>query len=388
MYILKNIYYQILRNKLRSLITICISVALLCSMLVYLGSLVQSEENMDNLAVATPVTGEVTSPNGYHTQNLSISSLVFSRITSMDISNIKYTILLSGTTEKDTDNIYPDMMILAGNCFDKSYNIDTNFSNSTEAICLIDEKYLTEQELQIGDYIDFTLFYRDYDMVKYYWSFTQMNSSSLKIVGTFDTSVLSREIDLIVPIDWIENEILTFGEDLFYDSFSFTVTDPSNLNEFKEELSSKSMSPVSSDATNSYIGRSIRLDDKLYIENAELFMQTIDTLETFLIAFFVIIIILIMLISFLLGRSERKNIAIACSLGASKPKVSIAYFLSNLLLNIISSLIVIPICLLFTSLSVSQIFLIIALYIACFAVGSAITLKATLSFDLLKMLLG
>lgn len=379
MYILNTIKYNIFRNKNLSIISIFISTALICFMIAFLGVLIKSEDSLDSLAVATPVTGEITSPNGYYTEGLAISQLVFDRITSLDISNIEYTILLSALVEDEFISV-----LTANSMTDIT---DESFLNSSENICIVDEIFLTTQNLEIGDSINLSLYYRDYNTVDLYWSFYPMNDVSLEIVGTFNSDNLSRSIQIITPLEFTKNQITNFDEDVFYDSFSFTVTDPINLNEFKENLASKSMSPVSSGAVNSYIGRSIRLDDKLYIENAEQLMQTIDTLKMFIVPFFVLIIILIILINFFLLKNERRNIAIACSLGAKKAKITLAYFLSNTVLNVTALALITVICVLSGILSIGQIALIIALYLVCSAIGTLISLVAVLRFDVLKMLL-
>ncbi len=394
---LLNIKYQILRNLSRSVINIIAYFVILCCMIIYLGAIISSDENIDKLADVTPVAGEIVNPNGANSFGISINNTLFNNIMSMDIRDEKYSALLAGVHNVGAEyhdlEFLHDLYIYSANTVDGfngisfSDELSEDFLASSENICMLQEEYMTSFSLEISDSIEFVLYTSEYDRTISWWRYTEIGRINLEIVGSFTGDINNSYINLIAPMNFIENTVTDAGEKLTYNSFSFTVGNPLELNSFKESLLDNNFGVVNYSSEDPFSGRAIRMNDKLYIENAEQLIELDNTLQMFLVPFFALIIALVIILSFLILRNERYNIAVSCSLGYSKKQKGVTVFCGSLILTLVSILLAIPFNLLFVGLNIIDIGIIFSLFTACVCIGNIIAIKLILSFDIMKMLI-
>ena len=87
------------------------------------------------------------------------------------------------------------------------------------------------------------------------------------------------------------------------------------------------------------------VDDQLFIETAEKLEQNLKVLLWFLAPFFALVIVLVTLVTFLLLRSTRRDMAISLSLGRPKILSGCACFFGMLIANVCGCAVAVPILL-------------------------------------------
>ena len=125
---------------------------------------------------------------------------------------------------------------------------------------------------------------------------------------------------------------------------------------------------------------------KLFIETAEKLEQNLKVLRWFLAPFFALVIVLVTLVTFLLLRSTRRDMAISLSLGRPKILSGCACFFGMLIANVCGCAVAVPILLCTAGLVLGQILTICGLYLASSCVGVLLALILLLRFDALELL--
>ena len=109
-------------------------------------------------------------------------------------------------------------------------------------------------------------------------------------------------------------------------------------------------------------------------------------LRWFLAPFFALVIVLVTLVTFLLLRSTRRDMAISLSLGRPKILSGCACFFGMLIANVCGCAVAVPILLCTAGLALGQILTICELYLASSCVGVLLALILLLRFDALELL--
>ena len=109
-------------------------------------------------------------------------------------------------------------------------------------------------------------------------------------------------------------------------------------------------------------------------------------LRWFLAPFFALVIVLVTLVTFLLLRSTRRDMAISLSLGRPKILSGCACFFGMLIANVCGCAVAVPILLCTAGLAPGQILTICGLYLASSCVGVLLALILLLRFDALELL--
>lgn len=133
-------------------------------------------------------------------------------------------------------------------------------------------------------------------------------------------------------------------------------------------------------------GDTLVVDDQLFIETAEKLEQNLKVLRWFLAPFFALVIVLVTLVTFLLLRSTRRDMAISLSLGRPKILSGCACFFGVLIANVCGCAVAVPILLCTAGLALGQILTICGLYLASSCVGVLLALILLLRFDALELL--
>ena len=104
-----------------------------------------------------------------------------------------------------------------------------------------------------------------------------------------------------------------------------------NINEFKAQLPKIGFMPIFDGADNRYRGDAIVVDDEMFIKTDSRFRADLTVFQSFLFPFYALVASLVTLITFLMLRGSRRDIAIASSLGQPKWQTVFSNFFSTLL---------------------------------------------------------
>lgn len=140
------------------------------------------------------------------------------------------------------------------------------------------------------------------------------------------------------------------------------------------------------EAKDVYTGDALSVEDELFVKTGGKLQRNIDIYKFFLLPFFGIVIFLITLITFLVLRSNRRDIAILSSLGCSKSHIYLIYFTSTLIVYLLGSVLALIILPIFITIEILSALAICGIFLACAAIGAAVALLFLLHFDVISML--
>lgn len=409
MFILTEVKYQLMRNKNRSALTVCIAALLVCCMALYLGNIQSGEAALENLAEAIPVSAQIVSRDGTNTVGLEIAELHFDGIMSAGIKDPVYTASAYGIidekyrTEDEVQGV--DTSISGANCLAALVGLteesitfldgwDGAFLESDAAVCVLSDQYAAQHGFAVGDTVTMPFYVPRYKEDGFTIRFDDIGELSVQVIGIYQQSLSdsATPVQMIVPVNWLRKVTAESGQRFLYDSFRCTVADPMRLNDFKEAVRKSNFGKVATDTggisvpTNTYKGDALVVDDQLFIETAEKLQQNLKVLRWFLVPFFALVIVLVTLVTFLVLRSSRRDMAIAVSLGRSKLQSAVSYFFGTLLADAVGCAIALLVLLLATGLAMTQILTILGLFLLCACAGVGLALLFLLRFDALALL--
>lgn len=402
MFTLTEIKYQLLSNRNRSVLTVCIAALLVCCMSFYLGSIQSGEAAQRNLAEAIPVTAQIVSRDGSKTVGFEIDEHHFDGIMSADIRDPVYTASACAIWQekyrteevKGTDTSikaisdFSAMVGLTEEMITFAEGWDASFLEGDDAVCVLSDVYAQQFGMELGDTIRMPFYVTRYNDDGFTVRFEPLGERDVQIIGLYQQSSAggAEPVQMIVSIPWLKTAVDESGLRFFYNSFQCTLRDPMNLNTFKEAMRNSNFAKPDPNAFDQRHGDTLVVDDQLFIETAEKLEQNLKVLRWFLVPFFVLVIVLVTLVTFLLLRSTRRDMAIATSMGRPKLLSACAYFLSTLLADAFGCLIAIPVLLLAAGLTLMQILTICGLFLLCACVGIWTALLFLLRFDTLALL--
>lgn len=402
MFILMEIKYQFLRNRNRSVLTVCIAALLVCCMALYLGNIQSGEAALENLAEAVPVSVQVVNRPGTSSVGLEIDEHHFEGIMAADIHDPVYTASAIGVmdetkradevTNADTTitgmNSLAAMNGLSEEAITFADGWDAGFLGGGEAACVLSDTYAEAFDLSLGDVVTLPLYVTRYNVDGYMVPYIPIGDCTVQVVGIYQTSMTASPVpvQMIVPVGWMKTAVEDGGESFMYDSFRCTLQDPTKLNEFKESMRNNSFAQINENATNQKRGDALIVEDQLFVETAEKLQQNLKVLRWFLVPFFALVIMLVTLVTFLVLRSGRRDIAIASSLGRSKQQSALSYFLGTLLADAVGCAAALPVLLAAAGLTVTQALSILGMFLICACVGIWLALVFLLRFDTLSLL--
>lgn len=134
------------------------------------------------------------------------------------------------------------------------------------------------------------------------------------------------------------------------------------------------------------VSRSGSRQDGLFIKTAGELKQNLEVFDSFLLPFFGLIIGMITLVTFLVLRGSRREMAIASSLGRQKSMNAASQFFGAIIAELAGCAVALPVMCLAVDLLPLTAVAVAGVYMACACVGTGIALWFILRFDTLALL--
>lgn len=399
MFLLTEVRYQLFRNKWRSILLVCTALLLLGAMAFYLGNIQSNQAALQDLADNIPVTVRITSRDGSHQGMLNIDSAHFDGLSQAGVHNILCNSSAAGAyapeTRKETGFDGGDTSVVGANClealdisadcFQYQDGYDASLFEGEENLCLVHESYAQKHGIQIGDQIAMPFYLLQWSPQGVIWS--ELGEATLRVVGICTVQEPFFEpTALYVPVRWLRKTAKAAEVPFTYYSFSAELDEPMKLNEFKEQLPKLGFMEPFEDANNFYTGDAVSVEDELFIKTAIKLRENIRTFRAFLIPFFGLCVALSALATFLLLRGDRRDIALARSLGRPKAVSGTVHFLSVFSADLVGCLLAGPVIFLGAGLSATQIAAVAGVFLLCSALGAVLALLLLLRFNALALL--
>lgn len=406
MVILKEMNYIVLRNRGRTALSVCIAALLVCCMSFYLGSIQTAESAEENLAQVIPVTAQVVSRSGARTVGFEIDENHFANLMKADIKDAVYTASACANFQEqyraeDVQGADTSVTAVSGLsalvgvteesiAFENGY--DLSFLERAEPLCVVSQSYAAQYGLNSGDTLSMPFYVTRYNDDGFSLRYEHLGMQGVKIIGVYADSASGSAVpcSMIVSVPWLQTVVKDNNLRFYYSSFRCALRDPMKLNDFKDAMRGAGFAKPDPNALDERHGDTLVVDDQLFIETAEKLEQNLKVLRWFLAPFFApffaLVIVLVTLVTFLLLRSTRRDMAISLSLGRPKILSGCACFFGMLIANVCGCAVAVPILLCTAGLALGQILTICGLYLASSCVGVLLALILLLRFDALELL--
>ena len=396
MFFLTELKYHLLRNKGRSVLMILASLFLLGAMAFYMGGMQQNETALRELGDKIPVKVVVVTEDGSRSSGLFIHVNKFDQLSAAGVRDVRATTTAAGALSEGAKLQDPfmggDVTIIGVNSvraiplsqveYTYASGFDETLFDGSEACCVLEKGFAEDNGFSIGDSITLPVYFYPRGLGEY----VAMGEKTLHIAGTF-SAPKTRGYSMLVPAGWLRaeaeaQEMKYFG----YDSLSMAVDDPLHLNEFKDRLTEIGMDEIISTSDNTITGSAAVVQDEIYTKTAKQFREIVGIYRGFLIPFFVLITGLSCLMTFLVLKGSRREMAIASSLGRTRGRIRLSYLVGVLLLYLVGCIAALPFILLLAGLGISTAAVLSAAFLCFGGAGAFVALVLLLRFDTMELM--
>lgn len=400
MFTLEETLWQLTRNRTRTIILLLATALLAGCMAFYLGNLRANQEAFERLAEMTRLEVDITSGNGVMNSGLNITTQSKEKfMNSPYLENFLYGARAVGTLspearrrEPEGDEFY-DVNFGSVNSLEAIYSpdyeldftegYDESFLAGEEPLAVVLDDFAEENGIEPGDQLTFPVYthiYHEDESISY----GLIGDLTLTVIGLYHSEKYPQT--MLVPVEWLHNECEARGVDFYYNNVGATLKDTREINQFKESIPDIPFMEPNPKLKDMHSGATVCVDDEEYINRAEVFGRNIMMFKRFQAPFFVLAIGLIILAIFLIMRSSRRDIAIACSLGRPKLLSALSCFLAALFAELVGCVLVLPAMVFLAGVSLGGSLGICGVFLLCSCLGNAAALALILRFDTFTLL--
>lgn len=400
MFLLTEIRYRLFRARGRTALLLSAAALLAGSLALYLGNIQANRDALMSLADRVPVTARVVSRSGGRQDGLFIDTKHFDSLTGAAVRNVRTATTFAGAYGGDAravpedDFSGGDMTVKGGNCLEALGLApeDVEFMpgwgpecmTGGEGVCVLRDSFAGYAGLEPGDGLSAPLYSIMYGT--YGSSYTYVGEPALKVVGICSPKSGAAYGDAYVPIGFLREQTEAAGEVFSYESLSVELSDPMELNAFKDGLMALGFLEPFDTSGDSFSGDAISMEDEMFIKTAGELKQNLEVFDSFLLPFFGLIIGMITLVTFLVLRGSRREMAIASSLGRQKSMNAASQFFGAIIAELAGCAAALPVMCIVVDLLPLTAVAVAGVYMACACVGTGIALWFILRFDTLALL--
>lgn len=343
---------SIRKRRVKNLITISISMALVFLLSLYFGNIHSYRKQLEEFAQNVPVYGQITNRNGSRENGLFISDRVVQGIQKSDL------------VENDTCMVW--LMAGEGDFEPKDWagniNLWVHGANRTEAVpgltedklhleegtskdffssdrleCIVNDQTCWRRGWKTGDKILLNFFYfiGDNDTMTLSCYSNPLELAEVEIVGTMEdlaaaTGAVSP--DIVLPFETVRAMYQRNDVSFMADTVSFRVKDPLKLNELKEEMKALGLVEKDLAAMDSYNGTALAVKDSSFISMASDLRQAITYMEAFLPIVILMVLVIGYVVSNLLGSSRVEEYILLRLQGVGRWRSALGFWAEQMLL--------------------------------------------------------
>lgn len=393
---------QIQRNPKRSFLTVLLAFCMVVLLGIYANVMIATKQSLAQLSQSIPIQAQVSDLSGTRFAGLEITTKQMEYLLSLDyVSNAKYSARANGSLHDQNGNdflsIYDlellgvnDLSLLPMDSLDTmTYvdGVDASFLQGEKANCIISEALAQSNQITLGQQFMFSLYTIHYQQGSTSFSLSQVQDVEVTVVGIMkNQNKAAISSNIIVPVKWLRDTVENNHQTFYYDSMRFHISDGLQLNAFKEELKEHGFTEVNREVQEQTKGSSMLIHDRLFIDQANKLQQNLVMFQQFQFPFFILVCLLVALITFLLMRSRRLEIAIASSLGKAKKRITYHLFLELECLNVIGCMLGFILLYMITSLNIVELLGYVSIYLFISSIGILVSLYFLFQFQIMQSL--
>lgn len=376
-----TIRMNICRHRWKSVLNMAISMMILIVLSFYLGNLMKTKQQFEELPDKIPVRGTIMNANG------ELKNGLFIRQEILDVVyGSKYTEEIQETGELIGTDSYYIYGISIPACIDEFTEGDITWAEgwswkkflNSGNVCIADETFLKERNLKAGDTLDTSLSYDTREALGLGLVREKLNTESFQIVGT-GTFVQNAEIEtpsVVIPIRsvkqiYAENDVAYWAS-----SLSFKVKEPMKLNELKKELRDIHVQQAVPEAELDYAGSAALIDDEIFIQTATSISKNLQLLEGFFPFMLLVVVMAGYVVPHLLFQGRRNEYAIMRALGTGRMRCTVLFFIEHIALAFGGGFIGIILGICLDAVEISTAAAVLGLFLVCYMLGAAAAMWA------------
>ncbi len=380
---------SIKRRKAANLVTVGISVMLVLLLNLYFGSIRSYQTQLSDLSENVPIFCQITNLNGTMGNELFISEQIVEALEqSAYVKDLSYmTVVMAGEGDfKEMEySKYLNLYVVGANDVEAVGEMTADmFSLDEQSLdellasdrmeCIVNEEALKKRGWEIGDRITLKCYY--YDPASEFQKI-QLHSMGgtmdVTIVGTMketEGKTNAIQTDIIIPGRASRNLFAQFGLKFFADTVTFHVSNPLELNGFKEEMQDIGLMEIVPEAESSYTGYALVVRDADFIASATHLRHSTELMQSFLPVVCILVLLIGYVVSYLAGNSRREEFTLMRLQGAKKLPAAFLFLTEQMILvlagNVLGDVLVAP-----AAASVSGILAVNGVLFTAYLIGAA-----------------
>lgn len=358
----------------------------------YVQSLLDSQNQLDALPQVIPVTAHISNLDGSQMMGLQISDSIIEKIEASGlVSDMTCTIQLGAnfTPETPEEQARPKKISVVGvsdlavypSIQPNDLNSGTDFLKARSAECIISRWFMENNGLKNGDTIELELYRLEsgaHPFFPFSLRYDYLSPVAVKIIGNYEPSSQTDGAvlpDIICPIGWVKSVFMECGADIWVNSASFTVSDPLNLDRFKDDMKKLGLKPVDPQAVGGVDGTALVVDDETFIRTATSLRNNLFLLRAFAPVLIAVVLLAGYVVSHLMTQNRRGEFAVMRSLGAGKLACYATLLIETAALAFAGSLVGTSSALLLTGVDPVAALAVAAVFFAVYLLGATIAVR-------------
>ena len=401
MIFIRSVFTNIKRYKSKSILNLMICMILVILLSLFYGNLEGNKKQLKDMSKAITIHGQISNLNGTLQTGLVIRDYVIDGLLqSKYITNPRISVVLSACKgEFPKENIKSQMTIDAvavtniaaiNGVNEKNITMDKHtsldFFQKNIPICIVEEGFLKQNHWSIGQTVQLS-FYYDYRDQNLEYTLQELKSDQFYIAGSVIATEGENIPQVIVPFQWAKEAFKEKKYPLLANAASFSIKNPLQLNEFKQEIHKKlHLLEIIPASDSDFAGNALVVNDETFILSASKIMDNIAMLNGFLPLVLLIIVLIGYITSYLLIQNRRGQYATMRSLGVSSMSCFFVFFLESVLVELGGGVIGILISNLLTETGRQVLIIVFGIFLICFLSGTAVALYQLGKMSVMKAL--
>lgn len=399
LFVLTQVKYQLFRNKGRSILALS-AAALLCgAMAFYMGNIQSTQNAIDALADTIPVKVNVVNRTGEKRRELFIEPQMFDGLSDAGVKDMLATAEAVGAWSDGAKNQEPffggDVDMAAINdvrCWEDFDDGKMEWLAGTassvfgtdQPVCALTEQCAERFGVGLGGEAGVAVYAvrRSPSGITY----ELVEDAAFQVAGIYHNGDSTVGKEMYITTAWMRAAAERKGASFSYDSAMCRLEDPRQLNSFKKELPRLGFMEPFDGADNKFRGDAVTVDDELFIKTSRNLKRNLETFQNFLVPFYLLVISLVTMMTFLMLRGSRRDMAIASSLGQPRWQTAFSNFSSTVLAYLVGCAVMVPETMLLARISLIEGLAVCGIFLLCAALGVATALMLLLRFDTLALL--
>jgi ABC-type antimicrobial peptide transport system permease subunit len=269
--------------------------------------------------------------------------------------------------------------------------IPEDFLQGQQAGAIVDEVFLQDNDLHIGDEVNLSLYSLDFGERLNELYYRNIDDIAIEIVGSFTITGTAQGTvmmpNLICSVGWAEELLRAYDMDIYADSANFVVSEPLKLNEFKRAMDDLGFQSVNAQADSYSLGGiGLLVNDETFVRSAGSLQKNLTIMRVFMPFIILLIVLVGYIASYLVMQSRRMEVAVMRSLGVDQKNCILVLSAENAVLILLGCLIGVVAAVRMTGIGIWEMLMVTIVFFASYMGGVVAALLKLCRFSVMEVL--